>query len=406
MSGSSTNVPSPTFGATGFVAPAESAVLSGAIADLNAAFGANFNPALNTPQGQLASSLSAIIGDQNALFLYFASQVDPAYAIGRMQDGIGRIYFQTRIPGAPTSVSCTVTGNNGTVLPVGTLAQDTSGNTYSLVNAVTFTTAAPSQTASFANVVDGPLPCPAGTLTIIYQSVAGWNTITNPADGVLGAYVETRQAFELRRQQSVAVNSNGPLNAIQAAVLAVSGVIDAYTTMNNTASAQTIGGVSIPANSIYCSASGGAAQDIGNAIYSKAPPGIPTSGTTAVTVQDTQAGYSTPYPSYTVNYTAAASTPIYYAVTLANNALVPSNAASLIQAAIVSAFAGGDGGPRARIGSTLYASRMYAPVAALGSWVQIVDIFVGTAANPTANSVTMNINQAPTIAASQITVTV
>lgn len=406
MSGSSTNVPSPTFGANGFIAPAESDILNGAILDLNAAFGANFNPALNTPQGQLASSLAAILGDQNAVFLYLASQTDPAYAAGRMQDAIGRIYFMTRIPGSPTSVTCTVTGNNGTVLPVGTLAQDQAGNTYSLVNAITFTTAAPSQSASFANTVNGPIPCPAGTLTIIYQSVAGWNTITNPADGVLGADVETRQAFELRRQQSVAVNSVGSLDAIQAALLAVPGVLDAYSTQNNTASAKTIGGVSIPANSIYCAVAGGAAQDIGNAIYSKAPPGIPTSGTTAVTVKDTQAGYATPYPSYTVNYTAAASTAIYYAVTLANSVSVPSNAATLVQNAIVSAFAGGDGGPHARIGSTLYASRMYAPVAAIGSWAQIVDIYIGTAANPTANSVTMNIDQVPTIAASDITVTV
>jgi hypothetical protein len=406
MSGSNTNVPSPTFGATGFVAPAESAILTGALADLNSAFGANFNPALNTPQGQLSSSLAAIIGDQNATFLYYASQVDPAFASGRMQDAIGRIYFMTRIPGSPTSVSCTVTGNNGTVLPVGTLAQDVSGNTYSLVNAITFTTAAPSQTAEFANTVDGPIPCPANTLTIIYQSVSGWNSITNSADGVLGQNIETRQAFELRRQQSVAVNATGSLDAIQAAVLAVPNVLSAYTTQNNTSSTQTIGGVSVPANSIYVSVAGGTSQAIGNAIYAKAPPGIPTSGTTAVTVQDTQAGYSAPYPTYTVNYTQAASTPIYYAVTLANNSQVPSNAATLIQAAIVSAFAGGDGGVAATIGATLYASRMYAPVAMLGSWAQIVDIYIGLAAGPTGNIVTLNINQVPTIAASQITVTV
>ena len=54
-----------------------------------------------------------------------------------------------------------------------------------------------------------------------------------------------------------------------------------------------------------------------------------------------------------------------------------SNALTLIQNAIVSAFAGADGGPRAKIGSTVFASRYYAGVIALGSWAQIVDIQLG-----------------------------
>ena len=36
--------------------------------------------------------------------------------------------------------------------------------------------------------------------------------------------------------------------------------------------------------------------------------------------------------------------------------------------------AGGDGGPRASTGSTIFASRFYAPVASLGSWAQIISI--------------------------------
>jgi hypothetical protein len=55
-----------------------------------------------------------------------------------------------------------------------------------------------------------------------------------------------------------------------------------------------------------------------------------------------------------------------------------------IQNAIVGAFAGEDGGLRARIGSTVYASRFYAPVASLGSWVQIISIQVGAGSVPDA----------------------
>ena len=67
-----------------------------------------------------------------------------------------------------------------------------------------------------------------------------------------------------------------------------------------------------------------------------------------------------------------------------NSTAVPANALALIQAAVVAAFLGQDGGPRARIGSTIYASRFYAAVATLGPWALIVSIQIGTDATPTA----------------------
>ena len=62
-------VPQPTFGDNGFVAPAESDILTAVENDINAAFGGALNMELSTPQGQLASSETAIIGDVNAMFL-------------------------------------------------------------------------------------------------------------------------------------------------------------------------------------------------------------------------------------------------------------------------------------------------------------------------------------------------
>src|SRR5580693_2259582 len=97
-----TNVPPITFGPTGFQAPADSDILAGVQADIDAAFGGGLNPGLSTPQGQLASSQAAIISEANATFLYQANQVDPSYASGRMQDAIGRIYFLQRNPALPT----------------------------------------------------------------------------------------------------------------------------------------------------------------------------------------------------------------------------------------------------------------------------------------------------------------
>jgi len=114
----------------------------------------------------------------------------------------------------------------------------------------------------------------------------------------------------------------------------------------------------------------------------------------------------TPFPTYSIKFQIATPLTIYFAVSIANNLGIPSDAAAQIQNAIINAFAGSDGGPRARIGSQIFASRFYANVASLGSWAQVISIFIGIAASPTGTSVLVPINQIPAIAAGNIAVTI
>ena len=224
MATGTTSVPAPTFGANGFTIPQTSAILAGAIADMQAAFGGKLNPNLNTPQGQLASSLSAIVEDCYSQFLLYTNLVDPALSYGRMQDAIGYIYFLNRKPAEPTFVQGDLTGkpSANVTVPVNSLAQATDGTIYASTATVVIN-AAGTATVGFEAVVDGPISCPAGTLTRIYQARPGWDTVTNPEAGLIGANVESASAFELRRQQSVAQNSMGPAPAVQGAVLSVPG---------------------------------------------------------------------------------------------------------------------------------------------------------------------------------------
>ena len=97
------SVPKLKFTTAGVTVPAETDVLAGVQADMNAAFGGGLNPALETPQGQLASSQAAIIGDKNNEIAYFVNQVDPQYSADRFQDAIARIYFLTRKPATSTA---------------------------------------------------------------------------------------------------------------------------------------------------------------------------------------------------------------------------------------------------------------------------------------------------------------
>jgi len=381
MSGT-TSVPFPVLGPRGYIIPPETEILLGVQADLNAAFGGTLNPALETPQGQWSMSTTAIIGDTNDQFLLLTNNVDPAYASGRMQDAIARIYFLERLPAQPTVVSALCTGLAGVVIPAGSRAQDQNGNIYVCASGGTIGSTG-TVTLSFANVVTGPIPCPATTLDTIYQVVPGWDTISNPADGVVGRVVESRADFELRRQQSVAVNALGSLTSVFGVVAQVSGVVDLYVTENSTGSPVTLDGVTLPAHSLYVCVAGGADADVAHAIWSKKAPGCAYAGGTTVVVQDTT-GYSPPYPSYNVKFQRPTEQPFVFTVTIANSAQVPNTAQSEVQQAILDGFSGADGGQRAKIGGTIYASRYYTNVAILGSWANIISIKVGSTATTAA----------------------
>ena len=401
MSGT-TSVPPPVWGPNGLVLPTEAEILAGVQADINAAFGGNVNPALETPQGQLASSEAAILADQNDQFLLLTQNVDPSYAQGRWQDAIGRIYFMTRNPALPTVVAATCTGLPGVLIPAGSMAQALDGNRYSSLADATI---GPAGTVSvqFQCNVTGPISVPAGALSTIYRMVPGWDAITNPAAGVIGSYVETRAAFELRRQLSVASNSIGLLSSVQGAVLAVPGVLDAYTYENSTGTAVVLNGVTLPAHSLYCCVAGGDPQAVAQAIWNKKSIGCAMAGNTTETVLDDNSGYSPPYPSYTITFQTAIAMQFAMIVTMVNSVLVPSNATALVQQAVLTAWAGEDGGTRARIGSTIFASRYYAGIAALGPWVNLVNIKIGSPGPAaTLDDLAVGIAHIPVIAAANI----
>lgn len=401
-------IPEPIFGPNGFQVPEDAAILQACLDDVDAALGGGFNMDQATPQGQLATLLAASVSSADATFLYFSRQVDPQFAQGFMQDAIGRIYFQTRRPAVGTQVTCTCGGLAGAVIAAGAKAKDTSGNLYTCA-AGGVIGAGGTVNLVFVNDVPGPTPCASGTLTQIYQASLGWDTITNPSDGIPGALAESQQAFEARRAATVAGNSVNTVQAVYAAVVD-SGLdlnppeppADVFVTANYTASPATVKGVSIPANSIYVCVEGGDPQSIADAIWSKLPPGIPMTGGTTVTVEDDN---YTPPITYSIKFQTASNLTIYFAVDLVADPRLPADIIPMVQAAIVSAFAGGDGGAPAHIGTDVFASRFFAAVIATSPFVQVRSLFVGTTPSPSSGaSVTVDADQYPVTALADIAV--
>ena len=86
-----------------------------------------------------------------------------------------------------------------------------------------------------------------------------------------------------------------------------------------------------------------------------------------------------------MTYEIPTALPFCFNVVMTTSTAVPSTALAQIQTALINAFAGEDGGARARIGSEVYASRFYSTIASLGSWASIVDIQIGTPNVPDAS---------------------
>lgn len=371
-----TNVPSLTYSAAGFVAPIESAILSGVQADIDAALGGGVNPALNTPQGQIAVSETAIINSANSAFVFMTQMMDPAYSFGRWQDGIGRIYFMTRLPALPTTLQCACVGAQGREIPINSLIEDTSGNTYYCQETVKIPVSG-TVTATFVNLAVGPIAVPNSGDVSIVTALPGWDSVT-VTSGTIGQNEETRSAFELRRQESVAGNSKGPVGAIIGAVSQVTGVLDYWGKSNNTNSPVTYLGVTIPAYGMWITVSGGTQADVASAIFSKLNPGPPMGGNTTVTTYDNNPLLPSPVP-YSVTFEIPAGLRLLFAINIVNNSGIPADAVAQIQQAILNASAGEVVGcPRARIGSLVLANNYISAILALGSWAQVRSIFIGS----------------------------
>lgn len=402
-----TSVPAIQFTPAGVVVPTEADIKAGVYADMNAAFGGNLNPADPTPQGQIITSDTALIGQKNNEVLEIVNGIDPATSSGAMQDGIGKLYNLTRLPATSTAVQVVCSGKTGTTIAIGALVVDVSGNVYSCVQAGVIPVGG-NITLPFEAQQTGPIPCPAGAIPLvggIFKTILGWDSATNVVDGVIGSNLEGRADFEFRRQLSVAANGRDTLESIYGAVINAVGVTDVYATENRTSASVIIDGQTLVEHSLYVCAFGGTNQAVGDAIWSKVSAGCNFNGNTSVTVID-DSGYTPPEPEYIVQFERPADLSIHFAVTAQNLSGTPnSTVETQIKNAIISAFGGGDGGTRARIASLILATRYVAPIVSNGSLIALLSVFVGTAPAPVTPSVQVQIDQHPSISPANIVVT-
>lgn len=398
------NTPSIQITPTGVVVPSAVEIRNGILADTNDAFGGDLDVLTpSTPQAYLADNLTENVLGADAAIANVIAMVDPATSEGRFQDAIGRIYFFDRKGATSSVVQALCTGQDGVTMPAGQLAQDDNGDIWVSDNAGTFD-ATGQATIQFSCQVTGPIELGIGALTKIAQLYPGWDAITNLSPASVGSNVESRGAFELRRQESIAKNGRGTVPAIRAEVWSVDGVLDVFAYDNFTNAPILYGSTnySIKPHSIYVAVVGGADNQIADAIWRKKDGGCDLNGNTDVVVQDKD-GYSYPYPEYTITFNRPASTPVKFLVQIANSTSLPSTIIQDVKDAITETFTGENGSQRARVGGKIFASNFYAAVAQISPSVSIIQIKVGFA-TANSDSIDIGIDQSPTIDDADITV--
>ena len=281
-------------------------------------YGADVNLESNSPDGQLLNIFAQYVFDHLELTRAIYSSFSPDSAYGTTLDSRAAINGIARKQGSYTKAyvsitatqAVTITGQDALIAnpaaQVFTVADD-AGNKYQLATTYAFSVPG-TQALVFNAVAMGAIGTLPNTITNIVTVTLGITTANNPsvATDVIGSDEETDTALKIRRNQSFALAATGPADSIEAALLQIPDVTDAFVAENPTSGA--VAGV--PAYSIWVITQGGTDAEIAKAIYAKKAPGCPMQGSKT---------YNVPRPDgtvYVVKWDQATLVPIFAKFTL------------------------------------------------------------------------------------------
>lgn len=386
----------------GIVAPNTDEVISGLWEMFKGAFGKDLNTAMNTPQGQLVTSLAAIITDERNQMIALLNQFDPRYAQGIWQDGIGYVYFMTRKKATHSSVDLVLTGLAGTGIAAGTIFNDDNNQEWRITHDAVIGREG-TVTAHALCVMAGNVSAAPNTITSVPKAIAGLDRITNPYAAVAGVDEEARRDFETRRRASVAINSKNTNAATYGAVANLPDVKDVYVIDNPSDETINVGATNYPVirNSILVSIVGGDDEVIARTILNKAGTGCSFNGNTECTISDTE-NFPTRPPSYVIKFLRPDFVPVFFQITVEDKDALTFQDSEAIKAAIIKAFSAGPA--KATIGQPVIASRFICPVASAVSNLSIVSLRISYDGKKWVDKLEIGVDEFPTTTVYQIKV--
>lgn len=325
-------------------------------------FGETTNTSERSPMGLLlrvvAWSLSRLW--QTAEQVYNSGYINTA--VGNNLDRLGPYVGVIRITEQYATGLVTLTGTPGYIVPAG--FRVATGDIYFETDADVPIGSGGTISAMISAVNPGQSGnVAAGAITDIVNPNADVTAVTNPAATGGGREKETDEEFRDRFEQSVATGGVG-VDSIRGVLLGVKGVRAAAVIENVSRTDDSAGR---PGKSFEAYVLGGAAADIGAAIFSKKAAGIESYGTESVTVLDLAGN------AHEVHFSYAQTVSISVKVTVTRNASYPADGAAQLKTALIKYIGGEDADGQLYAGLTMGDDVVYARMIATALTIPGVD---------------------------------
>lgn len=268
--------------------------------DLRAAYGNDINLDQNSPDGQVVGIITQLATDLRELIVGINNGFDPGQAQGVLLDQRVTINNIERKGGTYTVQPISITTDRTVTLQgldddydlttgTGYTVQDNAGTQFILADTTTLTTGTTSLNFRARDL--GEVNVTVGTITNPVTVVLGVTSINNPSAALqIGENQETDPQLRVRRESSIANNSEGYIDGLRGALLDVTGVSEAKVYENVTNAVDADG---IAAHGIWAIVEGGANADIAQVLYAKKSYGADMTGAVEVAIDTSSGGVFT-----------------------------------------------------------------------------------------------------------------
>lgn len=276
---------------TGVVSPDTATVVSGVEAEWRAALGEDLVTTADTPQGVLITQEALArqqVAENNA---QIANQFNPNFSGGPFLDALCALVGEIeRRPAMPSViVSVTVAGIPGTLIPAGSLARSSDGQTWGLSDPVVLDSSG-GALGRFICTETGPIACLPGQLFEPLTAILGWETVTNSDAAVLGTVEQSDAELSYLRRVTLARKGISTRNAQQSNLNAIETVTSTTFRENIGDTIAVIDGVTMVPHSVWSCVDGGTNQEVAETLLRVKTDGAGWNGSVSVNVTEPNSG--------------------------------------------------------------------------------------------------------------------
>ena len=244
--------------------------------ELYKAIDPNFTLEPSTPDGMKIAHDAEVFGALDELIKQAYDARDPNKASGYDLDVLRKLTGATRSQGTPSTVTLTMTGASGAVIPKGSQAKTKSGVIFETDEDLILATDGIGSVSAHCTE-NGAIEVNANSVTEIVTLVSGWQTVTNREVATLGTNRDSDALFRIKSSRSVSRAGIGQKDSLYGELYEIDGVrkVRVYENKTDSGLVEDIRNPhGLPPHSIAIVVDGGKDDDVARAIYNKLCPGV------------------------------------------------------------------------------------------------------------------------------------